>query len=98
MDAIKWQVAIEAEIPADAKFVEARADELMEYLVDEGIEDPTVGASLATGIIEIEFIVEARSLPEAQLLARDIMHKAWGPPTEAMQLIGESTRRALVPA
>lgn len=96
MDAIKWQVRIEAEIPAGADFVEARADELMEYLVDEGIEDPTVGASLTTAIVEVEFVVEARSLPEAQLFARDIMLKAWGPPTEAMRFIGEST--ALVPA
>ncbi len=92
---MKWQVMIEAEIPAAAEFVEARADELMERLVDEGIEDPTVGATLASNVVEVEFVVEAQSLPEAQRFAQEIMLKTWGPP---VNLIGESTRRALVPA
>lgn len=95
---MRWQVVIEAETPAAAKFVEEWGDHLMERLVDAGFEDPTVGASLATGTVEIEFVVRAESMPEAQQIARDAVFNIWHPPDEGAQFIGQSTRRALVPA
>ena len=94
---MKWQVVIEAEIPGGGDFVEARVDDLMEHLVDSGVDDPTVGASLASGVVEIEFVVEAPTLLLAQEEARSLLYKTWGRPL-GDEIVGESTRRTLVPA
>ncbi|MGH9104395.1 MAG: hypothetical protein ACRDZX_00890 [Acidimicrobiales bacterium] len=93
---MKWQIRLEVQVHGHADNVEAFIDDAMEHLVDSGIEDPTVGGELASGIAEVEFVVEASTLGEAQQIAHDIVAKTLGQPNG--ELIGESTRRALVPA
>lgn len=93
---MKWQILLEVQLYGDPDEIEALLDEVMECLVDSGIDDPTVGAALATGVAQIEFVVEAASLQEAQVLARELCVKALGQPNG--EFIGESTRRSLVPA
>ncbi len=59
--------------PAD---LEGHIDAVMEILIDRGIDDPTLGGSLASGEIEIAVDVEARNPTHALKRAFEIMLSA----------------------
>ncbi len=95
---MRWQILLEVQLHGDAADVEALLDSAMEHLVDAGIEDPSVGAALDAGTVEIEFVVDGETLDDAHDRARTIIAEALALPPES-ELVGESTRRAnLVPA
>ncbi|HEY5246580.1 MAG TPA: hypothetical protein VIJ60_12995 [Acidimicrobiales bacterium] len=95
---MKWQILLEVRLHGEAGDIEALLDSTMEHLVDAGIEDPSVGAALEVGTVEIEFVVEADALEDAHQRARGIIADALALPPDS-ELVGESTRRAeLVPA
>ena len=87
---MKWQIRLEVKIDGDADAVEAFLDNVMEQLVDSGVEDPAVGAATATGATEIEFLVDGQSIEESQYNARDIACKM----IPGIEIVGEVTRRA----
>lgn len=94
---MKWHILLEVRLPGEPADVEALLDNVMEHLVDAGIEDPAVGASLQAGTVEIEFVVDGGVLEEAHQRARHILAEALKLPPNS-ELVGESTRRAeLVP-
>ncbi len=95
---MKWQILIEVRLHEDADDIEALLDSTMEHLVDAAIEDPSVGAALEVGTVEIEFVVDGDTLEDAHQRAQGIIAKALALPPDS-ELVGESTRRAeLVPA
>ena len=95
---MKWHILLEVRLHGEPEAVEAFLDDVMERMVDAGIEDPAVGASLQAGIVEIEFVVEGGFLEEAHQRVRRILAEALRLPANS-ELVGESTRRAeLVPA
>lgn len=90
---MKWQIVLEVRLRGEPDVVEALLDDAMGHLVDADIEDPSVGAALGTGAVEVEFIVEGETLEEAHQHARDIVEKALDLPPSS-ELVGESTRKA----
>ncbi|MGH9106359.1 MAG: hypothetical protein ACRDZX_11090 [Acidimicrobiales bacterium] len=95
---MKWHILLEVRLQGEPEDVEAVLDNLMEHLVDAGIEDPAVGASLQMGTVEIEFVVDGAVLEEAHRRSRNILAGALMLPPNS-ELVGESTRRVeFVPA
>lgn len=90
---MKWHILLEVRLRGEPDDVEAVLDSVMEHLVDAGIEDPAVGATLQVGAVEIEFIVDGEDLEEAHQRARRVLADALELPPES-ELVGESTRRA----
>jgi hypothetical protein len=66
-------------------------------LIDAGIEDPSVGAALEAGTVEIEFVVGGAASEDAHQRAQGIIAEALALHPDS-ELVGECTRRAeLVP-
>lgn len=94
---MKWQIVLEVQLHGAPDDIEVLLDRAMEHLVDDGIENPGVGTSLESGFTEIEFVVLAADLEEAQSEARQVIAKALEMPPGS-ELVGETARKALVPA
>jgi|GEM_PF-6418509 len=92
---MKWQIVLEVQLDGKPEDLQRVLDDTMESLLEASVEDPTVGATLSSGVVEIEFVVDAPALSVAQQKAHEIIAKALGVPAD---LIGESVRRDLVPA
>jgi hypothetical protein len=90
---MKWQILLEVELYGAPNDIEAVLDRVMEYLVDDNVENPGVGVALETGFTEIEFVVVADGIEEAHEIARKVLSKSLNLPSSG-QLIGESTRKA----
>jgi hypothetical protein len=95
---MKWQIVLEVELNGAPENVEAVLDRLMEQLVDEDVENPSVGAAIGTGKTDIEFVVEAETLEDAHYVAHKLLSKSLNLPALG-QLVGQSTRKSeLIPA
>jgi hypothetical protein len=90
---MKWHILLEVRLKGEPEDVEAFLDNVMEHMVDAGVEDPAVGSSLQAGTTEIEFVVEGAFLEEAHQRGRRILSEAIKLPANS-ELVGESTRRA----
>ena len=62
--------------------LDVHLDRVMDELVKLGVEDPSLNATLASGLVELSVVVEAGSFPEAMKvgldLARTAIHAAGG--------------------
>jgi hypothetical protein len=107
--AMRYGMAIKgtADVPPNAEILDRVVDDLMEALLDLGVDDPAVSGTLSNMAVEIEMVVDAESPAEAVAKAadvlRDAMVKMFGqqPPGGIAEAFPEWTARredALTPA
>ncbi len=73
---MKWQMAFVAQLQGSPEDVEAMLDAAMERMLEAGVEDPAIGAALASGAISIEFVVEGADVEEIQRAGLSVLRHA----------------------